>query len=475
MGFQFTPNALLLLLLLFIVWSCFLYGLSYLLAKTSPQLVKWSRFWQGWLVVALIPLLPFSFYRVNAIIAEELKSTFGEAPQNVLIHSSSIVNQIDDKPEMQVFLWLVLLMIVGGSCLSVLRFFLGFLKVYRLLNNADRVVDFNHFTRRQQLAISAYKIQVFITEQPISPLVFGLCRQKMLLPTSVFSMEDQQRNLLIEHELMHIRRQDTKAVILFRLCSCLFWFNPFIRYFESRFIQSMELNCDIAVLADFPEGKLSYARALISSLKLSKTTIESDFMTCFSAPHFNKQAFEERIKQAMSPQLNNRYGVNYWLVLITISLFITSFALAAKPFFMMQVMSNNIIDGVQPVKVARVSSNYNDINDFRGSKPLNAIDFAASKGTEVVASFSGKILIADDATLHRNYGKVVLIEHEEQVQSLYAHLDSFSVEVGQYVSAGQKIGSGGSTGRTTGPHLHFEMLKQGKHTDPNHYLDFNND
>ena len=91
-----------------------------------------------------------------------------------------------------------------------------------------------------------------------------------------------------------------------------------------------------------------------------------------------------------------------------------------------------------------------------------------------MASFSGRVLVADDATLHSNYGKVVLIEHEVQIQSLYAHLDSFSVESGQYIFAGEKLGTVGETGQASGPHLHFEVLKKGKRADPMLYLNWQN-
>jgi murein DD-endopeptidase MepM/ murein hydrolase activator NlpD len=62
------------------------------------------------------------------------------------------------------------------------------------------------------------------------------------------------------------------------------------------------------------------------------------------------------------------------------------------------------------------------------------------------------------------------LEQQNNKHSLYAHLDSFNVKVGQWVTAGQKLGTVGTTGRVTGPHLHFELLQDGKPIDPSLYL-----
>ncbi len=82
------------------------------------------------------------------------------------------------------------------------------------------------------------------------------------------------------------------------------------------------------------------------------------------------------------------------------------------------------------------------------------------------AAQKGRVLIADDTSLHERYGKVVLIDHGHGYQTLYAHLDGFYVAAGQTVDPGQPIGKVGATGRVTGPHLHFELLLHGKPLDP---------
>ncbi len=68
------------------------------------------------------------------------------------------------------------------------------------------------------------------------------------------------------------------------------------------------------------------------------------------------------------------------------------------------------------------------------------------------------------------YGKYVIIDHGGGYATLYAHMSSVSVQLGQWLAQGEEVGKVGSTGWSTGPHLHFEIRENGKHTNPlNHY------
>ncbi len=90
----------------------------------------------------------------------------------------------------------------------------------------------------------------------------------------------------------------------------------------------------------------------------------------------------------------------------------------------------------------------------------NGTDMVAPLGTAVVAAKSGTVITANYG-YSSGYGNYVAIRHSDGSRTLYAHLSSISVSVGQAVSAGQYIGACGSTGRSTGPHLHFEAVTAG--------------
>lgn len=103
---------------------------------------------------------------------------------------------------------------------------------------------------------------------------------------------------------------------------------------------------------------------------------------------------------------------------------------------------------------------------WRWSSFHSGVDIAATTGTPIKAADSGYVTTAG---WRGNYGQTVIIEHGNGVSTLYAHMSSIAVKVGQEVSKGQVIGYVDSTGRSTGPHLHFEVRVNGSTVDPVKY------
>jgi len=122
----------------------------------------------------------------------------------------------------------------------------------------------------------------------------------------------------------------------------------------------------------------------------------------------------------------------------------------------------------RPVRGARISSYFTKRRFHPILKKWKAhlgVDYAARRGTPIVAAGSGKVIYA--ARLG-TYGKLVKIRHADGYETRYAHLKSFrrGIKRGKRVKKGQTIGYVGSTGRSTGPHLHFELRKHGRATNP---------
>jgi len=99
------------------------------------------------------------------------------------------------------------------------------------------------------------------------------------------------------------------------------------------------------------------------------------------------------------------------------------------------------------------------------------IDFKGNKGDDARCTANGTVVFAGWAG---GYGNCVRIAHANSYETLYGHLSRISVKVGQDVTVGQKIGEVGSTGRSTGTHLHYEIRKNGKAINPISYLTLNN-
>jgi murein DD-endopeptidase MepM/ murein hydrolase activator NlpD len=122
-----------------------------------------------------------------------------------------------------------------------------------------------------------------------------------------------------------------------------------------------------------------------------------------------------------------------------------------------------------PVKNPKVSSRFGTrVDPFNGRAAMHSgLDFKASTGTPILATGDGKVIKAGRSG---GYGKLVEIRHANGLSTRYAHMSKMSVKVGQYVRKGSVIGKVGSTGRSTGPHLHYEVRSSKSARNPAKYI-----
>lgn len=119
---------------------------------------------------------------------------------------------------------------------------------------------------------------------------------------------------------------------------------------------------------------------------------------------------------------------------------------------------------IEPVSGAETSSYGYREDPFTGRRKMHkGVDYRAPRGTPVLAAGPGVVRVA---RRKRGYGRVVMIDHGQGVQTRYAHLQRIDVDAGERVAPGTRIGTVGSTGRATGPHLHFELRIDGEAHDP---------
>jgi murein DD-endopeptidase MepM/ murein hydrolase activator NlpD len=95
------------------------------------------------------------------------------------------------------------------------------------------------------------------------------------------------------------------------------------------------------------------------------------------------------------------------------------------------------------------------------------VDLAAESGTPVKAALAGRVLVSE---YQEGYGNMVLLDHGNGFSTLYAHNQENNVQEGAWVAKGELISKVGSSGRSTGPHLHFEVRKNGQYLDPTEFL-----
>jgi murein DD-endopeptidase MepM/ murein hydrolase activator NlpD len=132
-------------------------------------------------------------------------------------------------------------------------------------------------------------------------------------------------------------------------------------------------------------------------------------------------------------------------------------------------IKSKLLPTIQPVNVSYNASGFGwRFDPFTGRQAFHeGIDFAAATGTPIVAAAGGVVITAE---YHHQFGNLVEIDHGNDMITRYAHCSRLGVKVGDIVRRGQHVADIGSTGRSTGSHLHFEVLVKGIQQDPHKFL-----
>jgi murein DD-endopeptidase MepM/ murein hydrolase activator NlpD len=454
---------LLILLLLCSLWSGFLWYASQLLLKTFGAFQHWPAWY--WCLVALsfLPLVPmpelYQHWTVPSVLLQETLSSMqalAAQPQH-----PALTEAVTDTA----FYWRMgLATIAIISLLLLWRLVKQWQQVQQLIQQAELLEPAAVLTPKQLRQLTV-QLEIRRTEAAISPFISGWNRIVLVLPAYIWTMSEQQRQLLLQHELVHLQRRDPQQLLFIRLLVTLCWFNPVLRLIEQAFIRSMELAVDQAVLQQQPEQALLYGQTLLSSLKQSQAKPIPALMPAFIQGKTGQSFYQQRLQQLFQPAPVLSFRQKW-----------RSTALLCGPALLLNVGCAQLSfspppeEWLLPVGKVPINSFYGEKHPFRKNKPHQGLDFGAKRGATVKAAQKGKVLIADAHSLSDRYGKAVLIDHGHGYQTLYAHLDDFYIQAGQTVEPGQPIGKVGSTGRVTGPHLHFELLIDGKQQDPTPYL-----
>ena len=136
---------------------------------------------------------------------------------------------------------------------------------------------------------------------------------------------------------------------------------------------------------------------------------------------------------------------------------------AASPLF-----ASGMLPNLWPVEGRLMSSFGHRSDPFTGEGAFHAgVDISASQGTPIRATADGVVVSAEWGG---EYGRLVVVDHGDGLQTWYAHLSAFDVVAGQYVSRGTTVGRAGATGRATSSHLHYEVRRRGTAVNPYPYL-----
>ena len=361
----------------------------------------------------------------------------------------------------------------------------------------DALLDRFRFSRDPRICVSSSRR---------APLTFGVLRPTVLLPEDL-PVGDAQFQLVLAHELAHIRRKDCLRKLLLTVCLCLYWWNPLVWLMVWLANRDMELACDEAVLRALgPDCRKAYALTLLDMAQRNPK----------SAPlcsGFAKSSAEERIHAILSFKRIPAWVRIYVSVLfvLTASVFTTQAAspntIPGQESVMQEELSEETVTAPKTEPVQIVPSDQAELQEVEPEESLQTeqvvseqpeapmyiwplenieaavtdafgyrtsaltgkeslhpgVDLAADYGTNVLAVADSIVL---DCSYDAAYGYILTLEHENGVQTQYAHLSEFLVEFGDVVRQGQIIAKTGDSGWTTGPHLHLGVLINGETADP---------
>ncbi|QCK14488.1 peptidoglycan DD-metalloendopeptidase family protein [Mangrovivirga cuniculi] len=377
-------------------------------------------------VSLIIPQLKLNFGFSESIMVSPFSEYGSASPGAEVIAEGKVSSGIIDMNE--ITLWIYF----SGMVIFSFIFIFNITRVF-LLAKRSSSRDYN-----------GYKVI-----QTDIPHVFS-CFKMIFLPKNY---DLASHGSILEHEKAHIRMYHTVDLIITELFIILSWFNPFAILFRSQLRSVHEYQADQQVIASGVR-KSDYLQLMLSSITMtSSQSITSSF---------NSLTIKERIEMITKNKSKRTEQLKYLVLVPALVFMISAFAhfIGSEP----RVMP------IQKGYEYKLTAKFNKhvvIPEKGIDKVHGGIDFAAKEGTPVVASGAGKVI---HAKIKGNWGNLVIIDHGDGLISRYAHLQGFDVKIGEEVSEGDVIGKVGNTGKSTGPHLHFEIERNGKKLDPEDFI-----
>jgi murein DD-endopeptidase MepM/ murein hydrolase activator NlpD/Zn-dependent protease with chaperone function len=450
-------------------------------SKFKPFVNIWRDFWLVLIGLSLLPIVfsivPVPYESYSVLDMSQLHLTFSEneyfgsaildSKQLTKISSVNILNAL-------AISWLGIY--VFGFLYAVIRLVNQIKVIQSIISNAEDVKDSKDLLGEINYKRFCYlqkhtNIEIAIIPMGTSPFVFQLRKKHLVLPQSLFKdskISQQQIDLIIEHEMVHINNNDPLVVMISHIMVCLLWFNPFVKAFQKNMNWAIEAHCDSEVLNQKPHLRKIYAKTMLKILRESATKTSNHMVAAFSIKtHRSLTMRINNIMKPLHPEVKLKPKKNkLWAGAMSLGLLM--FITQPQSHTTKSVVKTEMVN---PVKQAKISSHYGAKNKIL--KFHKGIDLSAKTDTPIVASAAGVVRVSTDLLENKkNYGTIIIIDHADGLHSVYAHLNGRNVAKGEQVEAGQLIGYVGETGKATGPHLHLELLKDNMHVNPSDYIDF---
>lgn len=461
-----------------LLFSGLLLGFSVLLSRKVTWVKHWRGYW-GVLFTLCAGFVGIGFLPVEAWqLAPEILPVMSFLPL-ADISGGDVIPALPKPQDAQLnwqdiaaLCWLVLYSLGTTVALAKLTHKLGNLK--RLIRHcAIDVSAFEPQTKRlstlQRLAAQR-NIDIYITQQNTSPFIMQWFNSYLVISLQALNtLSDSEFKLMLKHELNHLKCGDGRWHLLVQFTLCFFWFNPLMKFIAAQLHWAVEVGCDNAVLKQQPNLRRTYAQAMLKVLRNTATPDANQTVAAFSSQQ--NRSMTMRINHIMNPTAKPCKRSVKNSALAGFIMAASAMALSFHPAVQAHV-GNSLVEMTHPLPQARLTSEFGERNKFH--KFHHGVDLAAGLDTPVLAAASGTVITAKTKLEgFENYGTVVVVDHGNGIKSLYSHLGDLSVDEGDKVYSGQMVGRVGLTGRTTGPHLHFEVLDKGNRVNPQNFIALN--
>ncbi len=316
--------------------------------------------------------------------------------------------------------------------------------------------------QKKEMSINR-KIRLMSNDKIGTPMLIGIIHPTIVLPE--YNFQQTELRFIFTHELIHLKRGDLLLKTITLIANVIHWFNPVFIPLSRGINRSCELSCDEGVIKkiDFHSRK-RYAETILALLD-RKTSKRYDFYSAL-----NENA--ENIKRRLTIMLNYKEpkkSNHYFSIVVTITICILGFTLSATNLVFAEnsTISLNMVWPASECKNIRAGYGERTHPITKEKKLHTGIDIEGDSGKSIVAAESGVVITSE---WKGEYGNMVIIKHSGGITTSYAHCSKLLVKEGDEVIIGQEIALIGKTGISTGPHLHFEVAKDGQTQNPLDYV-----
>ncbi len=444
------------LVVLVLVWSGLVWAGASLICRMGPGLKLAQAIWRGAALALLAPFVAALFVpgfsvAIEAPLADlPMLEPVMIAPQDgAVVAAPAPANHL---PEIGVLIfcviaagWLVRLSLWGISQVRLQRLKARAMKTHRPIG---------HWAEAVGLSCTP---QVHVIPRG-APFLAGILKRSIYVPAALIGGQGAQQ--VIVHELVHLKRGDLIARPLERIVADLFWFSPFAWWIRGQLDFWREAVVDDETV-ELTGDRIAYARTLTSAARISR---DEAVLPVAAFILRKKGNLKMRLNELLTAKPRPR----------RMGLVLAAALMCAAPLAVAQGM---LIKGAAAApgetlfythavldKATLTSAFGERVDPFtKETATHRGVDLAAARGTPAYAPAAGTVIFAGQKA---GYGNAVELMVGSDTVLRYGQLDALSVEQGQLLKAGDEVGGVGTSGRSTGPHLHFEVWRDGELTDP---------